>query len=140
MLEPPPGMEERWHQRHESLKLRQVGWALDTPLDTVFRWFQLIQASRPDFGMKDGKAWTFDVHELYVFLLIASFYRAGIPVGPTQIRAICAFAYDSAGKPVKPTGRLVQAGPLTEFRVEADRIYEAARFAMNDEVPQCFRN
>lgn len=126
----PPG----WRERVQSLSLFQIGVTLDTPYCTVFRWLQLIHSTGQDFGQKDGREWRFKPHELYVFNVINAFHKAGIPVGPAQIMAVMAFAYQG-GRPVKPQGRLIQAGPGTEFAVDAEGLHWATHCAINDEVP-----
>lgn len=126
----PPG----WRERVQNLSMFQVGVVLDVPHSTVFRWLQLIHATGLTFGVKDGREWRFNPHELYTFQIVNAFHKAGIPVGPNQIMAVAAFAYHH-GKPVKPHGRLIQAGPGTEFVVDAVNIYRATMAAINDEVP-----
>lgn len=118
----------------KSFNLNQVATIIATPYDTVYRWMQLVQATGLFFGVKRGREILFDAHELYALRILATFYRAGIPVGPTQIRAVVHFAFGTCGSPRVPEGNLIQAAPESEFVVDAVRIFNAVVTATNPEV------
>jgi len=120
-----------WTDR--AFNLNQVATIIMTPYDTVYRWMQLVQATGLFFGEKRGREILFDAHELYAFRILTSFNRAGIPVGPTQIRAVVHFAFGTDGTPRSPEGSLIQAAPESEFVVDAVRIYNAIVDATNPE-------
>lgn len=120
-----------WFDR--AFNLNQVATIIATPYDTAYRWMQLVQATGLFFGEKRGREILFDAHELYAFRILTSFYRAGIPVGPTQIRAVVRFAFGTDGTPRIPEGSLIQAAPDSEFVVDAVRIFNAIVDATNPE-------
>lgn len=111
--------------------MQEICIITSTRYDTVFRWFQLVRTTGVRFGQKRGRDWNFSAHELYIFRLLAAFNRASIPIGPTQIRAIVAFAFDVNGASKIPEGRLIQAAPNAEFAVDAVRIFNAVIDATN---------
>lgn len=112
-----------WFDR--AFNLNQISIICNTPYDTCFRWLQLIQAMGLFFGEKRGREWLFDAHELYIYRTLTAFFRAGIPVGPAQIRAVVHFAVGTDGVPRIPEGKLIQTAPETEFAVDAVRIFNA---------------
>lgn len=113
--------------------LNEVATIIATEYPTAYRWMQLIQATGLFFGEKRGREILFDCHELYALRIVASFHRAGIPVGPAQIRAVVHFCYGTDGTPRRPEGRLIQAAPESEFVVDAVRIFHAVMAATNPE-------
>jgi hypothetical protein len=121
-----------WFDRAHSFN--DVCIICNVPFHTTFRWLQLIQAIGLFFGEKRGREWLFDCHELYVFRVLTAFYRAGIPVGPTQIRAVILFAFGDDGTPRMPEGKLIQSAPEAEFSVDAVRIFNAIVDATNPEI------
>lgn len=120
---PNPRFPPWWFSR--SFNLNAVATIIATEYPTVYRWLQLIQATGFFFGEKRGREILLDCHELYVLRIVASFHRAGIPVGPAQIRAVVHFCFGEDGRPRIPEGRLIQAAPESEFAVDAVRIYHA---------------
>ena len=121
-----------WFDRTHSFN--DVCIICNVPFHTTFRWLQLIHAVGLFFGEKRGREWLFDCHELYAFRVLTAFYRAGIPVGPTQIRAVLFFVFGADGAPRIPEGKLIQAAPEAEFAVDALKIYNAVVGATNPEL------
>lgn len=121
-----------WADR--AFNLNEVSTIIATEYPTVYRWVQLIQATGLFFGEKRGREILFDAHELYTLRILTSFYRAGIPVGPTQIRAVVHFSFGTDGTPRIPEGNLIQAAPESEFVVDAVRIFNAVVTATDPEV------
>ena len=123
----PPTLAARfppwWGDR--AFSLPQSAHIMDVAYDTAYRWVQLLQAAGLCFGQKRGRDLMFDAHELYALRILTSFHRAGIPIGPTQIRAVAQFAFDPNGTPRIPEGKLIQAAPESEFSVDAVKIYNA---------------
>lgn len=121
-----------WFDRAYNLNV--VSTIIATEYPTVYRWVQLIQATGLFFGVKRGREILFDAHELYTLRILTSFHRAGIPVGPTQIRAVVHFTFGLDGAPLVPPGNLIQAAAETEFVVDACRIYNAIVVATTPEA------
>lgn len=107
---------------------------IQVPYDTTYRWFQLANATGLFFGEKRGREILFDCHELYVMRILTAFYRAGIPVGPAQVRAVVHFAFGDDGAPRIPEGNLIQTAPESQFVVDAVRIFTAVKAATDPEA------
>lgn len=120
-----------WFSR--DYNLNEVCIICNVPFHTAYRWLQLIHAVGLFFGEKRGREWLFDRHELYTMRILTAFYRAGIPVGPAQIRAAVLFSFGKDGAPRAPEGKLIQAAPEAEFSVDAVRIFNAIVDATNPE-------
>lgn len=131
MTGPPNALPSWWLDR--SWNLNQVATIIATPYDTVYRWMQLVQATGLFFGEKRGREILFDAHELYLLRILTAFYRAGIPVGPTHVRATVHFCFGTDGAPRVPEGRLIQTAPEAEFAVDAVRIFKAVMSATEPE-------
>ena len=127
----PPAFSDWWFDR--SFNLNEVSTIIATEYPTVYRWMQLIQATGLFFGEKRGREILFDCHELYALRILTAFYRAGIPVGPAQVRAVVHFAFGQDGTPRIPDGRLIQSAPESEFVVDAVRIFNAVMAATKPE-------
>ncbi len=127
MSGPPTAFPTWWFDRRWNLN--EVCIIIATPYDTAYRWLQMVRATGLFFAEKRGREILFDAHELYTFRVLASFARAGIPVGPTQIRAAIYFAFGQDGTPRIPEGKLIQAAPESEFSVDAVRIFKAVMAA-----------
>lgn len=123
---------EWWFDR--TFNLNEVSIILATEYPTAYRWMQLIQSTGLFFGEKRGREILFDRHELYALRILVAFFRAGIPVGPTQIRAVVHFAFGDDGAPRIPEGNLIQAAPESEFVVDAVRIFKAVAAGTDPEV------
>lgn len=129
---PNPRFPEWWFSR--SFNLNAVATIISTEYPTAYRWLQLIQATGLFFGEKRGREILLDCHELYTLRIVASFHRAGIPVGPAQIRAVVHFAFGEDGTPRIPEGCLIQQAPESQFVVDAVRIYSAVVAGTEPEV------
>lgn len=121
-----------WFDR--AWNLNQVSIIIAVPYDTVYRWMQLIQSTGLFFGERRGREIMFDAHELYAFRVLTSFYRAGIPVGPAQVRAVAHFCFGHDGAPTIPEGCLIQEAPESQFAVDAVRIFRAVVAGTDPEV------
>ena len=128
----PPTFPHWWFDRRWNLN--EICIIIATPYDTAYRWLQMVRATGLFFTEKRGREILFDAHELYVFRILAAFARAGIPVGPTQVRAAVYFAFGTDGTPRVPEGNLIQAAPESEFKVDAHRIYTAIAAALDPEA------
>lgn len=121
-----------WFNR--AYNLNQVSIILAVEYPTVYRWMQLIQSTGLFFGEKRGREILFDCHELYALRILTAFFRAGIPVGPAQVRAAAHFCFGHDGAPVMPEGCLIQEAPESQFAVDAVRIFRAVVAGTDPEV------
>lgn len=128
-IEAPPAFVAWWFKR--AWTLNEVAVILDASYDTLYRWISMIRAAGIHFGEKSGREWLFDSHELYALRVLAAFMKAGIPVGPTHLRAVVFFVYTKDGRPRAPEGKLVQTGPASEFSIDAPAIFNSVIEATN---------
>ena len=132
MTGPPHAFPAWWFDRRWNLN--EVATIVATPYDTCYRWTQLVRATGLFFGEKRGREILFDCHELYAFRILTAFFRAGIPVGPAQVRAVVYFCFGEDGTPRIPEGSLIQAAPESQFVVDAVRVYRAVVGGTEPEV------